>query len=104
MIGVDTMRMSGHAQHDDMRYVPKDLLDAWAKRDPIARFRALLLQQGAAGETALDALDRGMKQYAADEADLADQMPMPGPAEVARGVYHGDHFPPRVEIVRQWRS
>ena len=23
LIGVDTMRMQGHAQHDDARYVPK---------------------------------------------------------------------------------
>ncbi len=104
MVGVDTMRMSGHAQHDDMRYVPRALLEEWAKKDPIARFRALLLEQGAATGAALDTLDREMKKYAADEADLADQMPMPDPADVATGVYHGGHFAPTMEIVRQWRS
>lgn len=104
LIGVDTMRMSGHAQHDDMRYVPKALLDEWAKKDPMTRFRARLVEQGMATGAALDGIDRQMKKYAADEADLADQMPMPDPAEVATGVYHGDHFAPRVEIVRQWRS
>ena len=30
LIGVDTMRMQGHAQHDDARYVPKTLLEEWA--------------------------------------------------------------------------
>ena len=30
LIGVDTMRMQGHAQHDDARYVPKPLLEEWA--------------------------------------------------------------------------
>ncbi len=30
LIGVDTMRMQGHAQHDDARYVPKALLEEWA--------------------------------------------------------------------------
>ena len=104
MVGVDTMRMSGHAQHDDMRYVPKALLEEWAKKDPIARFRARLLEQGAATDAALDTIDREMKSYAAGEADLADQMPMPDPADVATGVYHGEHFAPKVEIVRQWRS
>ncbi len=104
LIGVDTMRMSGHAQHDDMRYVPKALLDEWAKKDPVTRFRARLVEQGIATGAALDGIDRQMKRYAADEADLAEQMPMPDPAEVATGVYHGDHFAPRVEIVRQWRS
>ena len=32
LVGVDTMRMQGHAQHDDARYVPKTLMDEWAKR------------------------------------------------------------------------
>ena len=40
-----TLRMEGHAVHDDAFYVPKELLEDWAKRDPLERFRAL-----AAGE------------------------------------------------------
>jgi TPP-dependent pyruvate/acetoin dehydrogenase alpha subunit len=103
LVGVDTMRMSGHAQHDDMRYVPKDLLAEWEKKDPIARFRAFLETQGVAARE-LDEIDRASKAYAAAEADLADQMPPPDGSEVASGVYHGGHFPPRVELVRQWRS
>lgn len=102
MVGVDTMRMSGHAQHDDMRYVPKTLLEEWRKKDPIARFRGRLVEQGVA-EGDLDQIDRDMKAHAAAEADLADQMPPPDPAEVSTGVYHGDHFLPKVELVRQWR-
>ncbi|HSL20981.1 MAG TPA: thiamine pyrophosphate-dependent dehydrogenase E1 component subunit alpha [Vicinamibacterales bacterium] len=102
MIGVETMRMSGHAQHDDMRYVPKPLLERWQKRDPIARFRAALVEQDAAGEHRLDEMDRELKAFAAAEADLAGQMPMPDPAGVTAGVYHGEHFSPRVEIARRW--
>ncbi len=99
MIGVDTMRMSGHAQHDDMRYVPKELLDSWQKNDPILRFRARLVEDGVAGDAALDAIDRDLKTYASAEADLAERMPPADPASVTRGVYHGDQFLPRVEIV-----
>jgi TPP-dependent pyruvate/acetoin dehydrogenase alpha subunit len=100
MIGVNTMRMSGHAQHDDMRYVPKELLAEWQARDPIARLRAVLIEHEAAEPAALDAIDRELKAYAAAEADLADAMPPPDPADVMRGVYEGDHFAPRVEILR----
>ena len=39
LIGVDTMRMQGHAQHDDARYVPKAMLDEWAAKDPLQRFK-----------------------------------------------------------------
>jgi pyruvate dehydrogenase E1 component alpha subunit/2-oxoisovalerate dehydrogenase E1 component alpha subunit len=102
LVGVDTMRMSGHAQHDDMRYVPQPMLQEWQKRDPIARFHALLAEQGVS-ERELEQIDRDMKAYAAAEADLAEQMRAPDPEELARGVYHGDHFPAKVELVRQWR-
>ena len=30
-----TMRMHGHAAHDDMRYVPPELIERWRARDPI---------------------------------------------------------------------
>jgi TPP-dependent pyruvate/acetoin dehydrogenase alpha subunit len=103
LVGVDTMRMGGHAQHDDMRYVPKPLIEEWLRTDPIARFRAFLLGEGIAADADLDALDRELKTYAAAEADLADQLPPPDPALVSTGVYHGDHFTPRLELVREWR-
>jgi pyruvate dehydrogenase E1 component alpha subunit/2-oxoisovalerate dehydrogenase E1 component alpha subunit len=101
LIGVDTMRMQGHAQHDDARYVPKGLLDEWAAKDPLVRFRRTILDRRAGTETDLDDIDRMTKDYAAREADLAVEEPMPDPASVARGVYAGDDFAlPRVELVK----
>ena len=101
LIGIDTMRMQGHAQHDDARYVPKALLEAWAARDPIARYRRLLVDTGVAKEKELDEIEAMTKSYAADEARLAEESPMPDPATVTRGVYAGDDFAvPRVEIVK----
>ena len=102
LVGVDTMRMSGPAQHDDMRYVPKALLAEWQEKDPIARLRAALLDDDVAAAGELDGIDRELRAYAAAEADLADAMSPPDPADVTKGVYHGDHFAPRVEIVRRW--
>src|SRR6201747_1086693 len=34
-----TLRMEGHAVHDDASYVPRELFEKWAERDPIARYR-----------------------------------------------------------------
>ena len=34
LIECQTLRMEGHAVHDDAFYVPKELFEAWAKRDP----------------------------------------------------------------------
>jgi pyruvate dehydrogenase E1 component alpha subunit/2-oxoisovalerate dehydrogenase E1 component alpha subunit len=101
LIGVDTMRMQGHAQHDDARYVPKALLEEWAAKDPIARFRTTLVERGAAKETDLDDIDKMTRDYAAKEADLAVDEPMPDPESVTRGVYAGDEYTvPHVELVR----
>jgi pyruvate dehydrogenase E1 component alpha subunit/2-oxoisovalerate dehydrogenase E1 component alpha subunit len=101
LIGVDTMRMQGHAQHDDARYVPKALIEEWAARDPIVRFRRTVLERGAATGKDLDDIDRMTKDYAAKEADIAVDEPMPDPGSVSRGVYAGDDYAvPRVELVK----
>src|ERR1700686_1201448 len=42
LIECQTLRMEGHAVHDDAFYVPKELFEAWAKRDPLERFRTWL--------------------------------------------------------------
>ena len=34
------MRMHGHGAHDDMSYVPTELFESWAARDPIETLRA----------------------------------------------------------------
>jgi pyruvate dehydrogenase E1 component alpha subunit/2-oxoisovalerate dehydrogenase E1 component alpha subunit len=101
LIGVNTMRMQGHAQHDDMKYVPPDLLEEWSRRDPIARYREWLVQQGVANEGELSDIDRMIAKYAEDEARIADDSPLPDPAEVAGGVFAGDSIlEARLELVR----
>jgi pyruvate dehydrogenase E1 component alpha subunit len=78
-----TMRMHGHAAHDDMRYVPDELVQAWAKRDPIDRQAARVAELGIDVE-ALRAEVEAEVDAAAEEA-LA--MPMPDPATATDGVF-----------------
>jgi len=37
MIEAVTMRMHGHAAHDDMKYVPTEQIEEWRRKDPIDR-------------------------------------------------------------------
>ncbi len=101
IIGVDTMRMKGHAEHDDMRYVSKSLLEEWKTRDPIALYERRLIELGVSEQELRD-IDRLSKSYAEEEARLADEMPMPDPSTVAEGVFGGTgtQYLPRVEIVK----
>ena len=41
-----TLRIHGHAAHDDARYVPQDLREAYEGRDPVERMRARLPLDG----------------------------------------------------------
>jgi TPP-dependent pyruvate/acetoin dehydrogenase alpha subunit len=90
LIGVDTMRMRGHAEHDDMRYVPKAMLDEWADRDPIARLRRHLIESRVATESQLVEIEKQTRRFAETEADEALAAPMPEPATGARGVFAGE--------------
>ena len=40
-----TFRMRGHEEASGIKYVPKKLLEEWAKRDPIARYERYLLKR-----------------------------------------------------------
>jgi TPP-dependent pyruvate/acetoin dehydrogenase alpha subunit len=100
LLGVDTMRMEGHAQHDDARYVPKEMLDEWTAKDPLPRFRRTVVERGIARDKDFDDIDRLTKELAAKEADLAVDEAPPNPATVARGVYAGDDFTvPQLEFM-----
>jgi pyruvate dehydrogenase E1 component alpha subunit/2-oxoisovalerate dehydrogenase E1 component alpha subunit len=100
LLGVDTMRMKGHAAHDDQRYVDAAVLEEWTRRDPIARYRARLIDDKTATPAELDEIDRKTKAYADQEAELAEREPPPDPATVGRGLFGDDPFvPTAVELV-----
>src|SRR5262245_28922130 len=81
------LRMKGHAQHDDMRYVPKALLAAWEKRDPIARYERWLVANRHASAADLEAVARSLAPELDAAADEAERLPMAPPEETLKGVY-----------------
>jgi len=81
------LRMKGHAQHDDMRYVPKALLDAWAMRDPIDRFERFLREESVATDEKLRAVASEIGAQLDAAAEEAERLPPPPPEEALRGVY-----------------
>tara|TARA_B110000495_G_scaffold127010_1_gene110503 strand:- start:1165 stop:2931 length:1767 start_codon:yes stop_codon:yes gene_type:complete len=41
-----TFRMRGHEEASGTKYVPKELMDYWAKKDPIANYESFLIESG----------------------------------------------------------
>jgi len=80
-------RRRGHAEHDDMWYVPKNLVRAWEKRDPLDRFERFLLEQGHATDKDLRAVREAIGQELDLAARAALDRPYPPPEETLRDVY-----------------
>jgi len=83
LIEAVTMRMHGHAAHDDMKYVPKEQVEEWRKRDPVDRQVSRLASMGVDVE-ALRAEVAAVIDAATAEALAA---PMPDPETVLDGVF-----------------
>src|SRR3954466_6796699 len=82
-----TLRMEGHAVHDDAFYVPKDLFEEWAKSDPIERFRTWLREQAELSDEEEDALNSEIKKLLSDAIKRAEESPLPDPSTVTDGVW-----------------
>jgi TPP-dependent pyruvate/acetoin dehydrogenase alpha subunit len=82
-----TLRMEGHAVHDDAFYVPKDLFEEWAKNDPVERFRAWLKEHADLSDEEEDELGAEVKKLLTDAIKQAEESPLPEPATVTVGVF-----------------
>jgi pyruvate dehydrogenase E1 component alpha subunit len=73
LIEAVTMRMHGHAAHDDMKYVPTEKVEEWRRKDPIDRQEKRLEAQGI--DTA--AIREEVKALIEESVERALQSPMP---------------------------
>jgi TPP-dependent pyruvate/acetoin dehydrogenase alpha subunit len=87
LIEADTMRMRGHAEHDDMKYVPASLLEEWSRKDPILRFETNLLERGMATPADLAAITAEVDAALTADVAAAEASPMPDPGSGLDGVY-----------------
>ena len=103
LIEADTMRMRGHAEHDDMKYVPPAMLEQWAARDPIPRFEKRLVASHVATQADLDAIASGIDASLQEDLAYAESSPFPDPESGLDGVYaEGSASPPTPLLVVEW--
>ncbi len=96
-----TMRMKGHAEHDDMKYVPPEMVEKWAQRDPIAMFEKFLVGVGI-GPNLLQAIVKRVDEELTTELASAEASPMPAGTSGMTDVYFGSTAEdPTPEIVRK---
>jgi len=82
-----TLRMEGHAVHDDAFYVPKQMFEEWAKSDPIERFRTWLRDNAEMTDEEEEEIGAGVKKLLNDALKRAEESPLPDPESLTEGVY-----------------
>jgi len=115
LVELVSMRMCGHAHHDDMLYLGKEpplgwdyaptpdqgyadreLYAYWAARDPIATYAGRLEREGVLERGGLDALKREADAIVESEARRVIDAPWPGREQAGIGVFADE--PPRVRV------
>ncbi|AFD08248.1 alpha-ketoacid dehydrogenase subunit alpha/beta [Solitalea canadensis] len=70
-----TFRMRGHEEASGTKYVPKELFDEWAPKDPVQNFENYLIQEGVINQDYIDELKLRLKIEIDSAVDLAFSEP-----------------------------
>src|SRR5216110_544784 len=87
LVECQTLRMEGHAVHDDAFYVPRELFERWAERDPLERFRTWLRTNADLSDEEEQQIGAQVKKLLNDSLQQAEESPQPDPATLLDGVY-----------------
>ena len=84
-----TFRMRGHEEASGIKYVPKDLLEEWAIKDPISNYENYLLAEKVLTKIAIESIKKEIKQYIESELNNAydAETLIPNTAEEIADVY-----------------
>jgi len=87
LIEVKTHRMKGHAQHDPAEYVPKEMVEYWKARDPIARYEKFLTENKIWDPKTKAEIDAKIEVLLDEDQKFAEESPLPLPDLAEKGVY-----------------
>jgi TPP-dependent pyruvate/acetoin dehydrogenase alpha subunit len=82
-----TMRMKGHAEHDDAKYVPREILEKWRKKDPILRYGEYLHQKKLMTAQEKAGIEARLEKEIREDVAFAEVSPLPAPEAAARSVW-----------------
>lgn len=61
-----TFRMRGHEEASGVKYVPKELFEEWAKKDPVLRFEEYLVDEGVLNSSLIADIREGIRKEIED--------------------------------------
>jgi 2-oxoisovalerate dehydrogenase E1 component len=118
LIETVSMRMCGHAHHDDMLYVGREpqagwsypplsdqgyanreLYEYWAARDPIVSYARRLIQLAVIGSDDVERFKREAEALVEEQARAVIAAPWPEPETAGAGVFAGEAPRAHVEVL-----
>ncbi|HEX8429285.1 dehydrogenase E1 component subunit alpha/beta [Hymenobacter sp.] len=76
-----TFRMRGHEEASGTKYVPQELFEEWAQKDPVENYEKWLLAEGILDEEARMRYRHTIKREIEEGLRVADEVPMPTASE-----------------------
>ena len=70
-----SFRMRGHEEASGTKYIPQDLMEMWAKKDPIENYEVFLLKEKLISQIEIDALKKKIKSEINSAWESADIEP-----------------------------
>ncbi len=86
-----TFRMRGHEEASGTKYVPKELMDHWAKKDPVDNYEQYLIKQGVLTDALIAEIRKAIKKDIEEGLETAYAEPLP---EVNQEQEMADLFSP----------
>ena len=75
LVEFKTFRMRGHEEASGTKYVPDDLMDEWAQKDPVANFREFLLEEKVLSEEKDEKFKAEIKEEIDEDLKKANSEP-----------------------------
>ncbi len=86
-VETETYRILGHSKSDRNLYRTKDEINQWKEKDPIIRFRDLLLEADIITVKQVDEIEKKMAKVIEDAVEFAENSPEPNIEDVMEWVY-----------------
>ena len=87
LIECKTYRWRTHFEGEPDTYRPPEEVEAWIKREPIAPYRKLLVEQGVLTQAEADEVEAGVLQELDEAVEFARQSPLPEPESALQDLW-----------------
>jgi acetoin:2,6-dichlorophenolindophenol oxidoreductase subunit alpha len=87
LIECKTYRHKGHSRVDPAKYRPKEEVEQWLARDPLKRFKQVLLQNSDFSQSEVQEIEEKVAADIEEAVKFAVQSPYPAPEEALEDVY-----------------